>query len=183
AGSPIKDKIESIRDYYQIKKTSSGTRRDLLAQKVEAVKTEVNKARVEKEDSSVMRAPVNLIPVTLQATLYAGICFFNFYLITYWLSPFIQSLFICLGLYTFGLFSVFVGRSILYNPAEAITNDTPNSAPRERWKIYFEEFAVPLVVALFIAILPVNFHPINVTTIAAVLFFLLFLLSGKGLVN
>src|SRR6185437_16029324 len=54
---------------------------------------------------------------------------------------------------------------------------------RERWKIYFEEFAVPLVVALFIAILPVNFHPINVTTIAAVLFFLLFLLSGKGLVN
>jgi hypothetical protein len=183
AGAAIGDKIDAIRDYYRIRKAAARTKRELLDKKVETVRGETAKSLTEKEEVEAKISSVNLVPLVLQVLLYAAICYFNFFLIIYWLTPTIHSFFICLGLYLFGLFSVFVGRSILYNAAAALNGEVADSSSRERWKIYFEELGVPLVVSLFIAILPSTNYPLRFSVIAALLLFLLFLLSGKGLVN
>jgi hypothetical protein len=54
---------------------------------------------------------------------------------------------------------------------------------RENWKVYLEEIGVPLIVSLFISIIPAKAYPIEFTIVAALFFFTLFLLGGKGLIN
>jgi len=183
AGAAIQEKIDAIKDYYRTRKATTSTKRDRLIKEIEDLDTELIKAKAEGAGQEEKAIPVNFIPAFLQLLLYAGICYFNFYLEMYWLSPELNSLFICLGLYLFGLFSVFMGRSIMYNTAQSLTEEKMAGTQREKWKIYFEEFAVPLVVSLFIAILPSHAYSLVFSVIACLLFFLLFLLAGKGLVN
>lgn len=183
AGANIEDKITAIRDYYRIKKAATQTKREQLDKEMEELQSDLAKALSKIPDLESNSKSINLVPTFLQIFLYGGICYFNFYLESYWLSPVIHSTLICVGLYLFGLFSVFIGRSIMYNAAGALAEDKAGVGKREAWKIYLEEFGVPLVVSLFISILPANAYPIHISVIATLFFFLLFLLGGKGLVN
>lgn len=164
AGATIEEKTAAIQDYYRVKKAGPQTKR----------------VRLEKEIADLpapaAARPFGLIPVVLQLLFYTAICYFNYWLEHYWLTPVFLSPFICLGLYAFGLFSVFIGRSILYN---SLTDETD----RAKWTIYLEEFGVPLIVSLFIAILPAKSYPLEDSIVAGLLFFMLFLFGGKGLVN
>jgi hypothetical protein len=181
AGAAIREKVEAIRNYYRTRKATTLAKRDGLVKEIEGMDDDPSKKPQANQEPAP--GPVNFIPTIFQLLLYAGSCYFNFYLIMYWLSPAFHSIFICLGLYLFGLFSVFMGRSIMYNTARSLTGEKTADAQRENWKIYFEEFGVPLVVSLFIAILPSNTYSLLFSIIATLLFFLLFLLGGKGLVN
>jgi len=178
AGAGLLEKTEAIRDYYRIRKAASRTKQEHLKEQIE----ELIKLSISSHKDST-DTPSNLIPILLQLILYAAICYFNYWLVSYWLSPAIQSVPIFLGLYLFGLFSVFIGRSVMYNAAQSLTEEIAPAEKREKWKIYLEEIGVPLIVSLFIATLPARFYPIEFTIVAVPLFFMLFLLGGKGLIN
>jgi len=178
AGAGLLEKTEAIRDYYRIRKAASRTKQEHLKEQIEElIKLSISTHKDNSDNQS------NLIPILLQLILYAAICYFNYWLVSYWLSPAIQSVPIFLGVYLFGLFSVFIGRSIMYNAAQSLTDEKAPVEKREKWKIYLEEIGVPLIVSLFIAILPAKSYPIEFTIVAAPLFFMLFLLGGKGLIN
>lgn len=183
AGANTQEKVEAIRDYYRIKKAASQTKREQLEKEIDRLGTKLSTTLDGPRDVGNGPNESNLIPIFMQLLLYGGICYFNFFLETYWLSPAIHSIFICVGLYLFGLFSVFIGRSIMYNSALSLADEKMSSGQREKWKIYFEELGVPAVVSLFISILPAHAYPLHFSVIAALVFFLLFLLGGKGLVN
>jgi hypothetical protein len=183
AGAGMEEKAEAIRDYYRIKKAVPESKRDRLNKKMEELRLELLEIRSDQESLYSTDDSTNVIPTLIQLLLYTGICYFNFWLERYWLSPIIGSTFICLGLYLFGLFSVFIGRSIMYNNAGLLTDTRRSADKREKWKIYLEELGVPLIVALFIAILPGKAYPLEFSIVAALLFFILFLFAGKGLVN
>jgi hypothetical protein len=183
AGAGLDEKVEAIREYYRIKKAASLTKQEQVVKKMTDLCKDPQDSLVSAGGSTTLEQPPNLIPVLLQFFIYIGICFFNYSLERYWLAPVFTSAFICLGLYAFGLFSVFIGRSVMYNTAESLALQKGGGGQREQWKIYFEEFGVALVVALFITILPRKFYPLEYSIIAAVFFFMLFLFGGKGLVN
>lgn len=184
AGAAIDDKLAAIGDFYRIRKASSQTKREQLEKEIGEFNGELMKAEKEEGLAGNGHNPINFIPILLQLAIYAAICYFNFYLERYWMSPVLMAMPICVGLYLFGLFPVFLGRSVLYNSAGSLTDvGMADGQQRERWKIYFEEFGVPLVVSLFVVILPSGVHPILFSIIAGLVFFLLFLLGGKGLVN
>lgn len=186
AGAAIEDKIGAIRDYYRVKKAPSEAKREQLGKEIRMVVDESLASWPGDGLGATVgtsAARINLVPVILQLCLYSGICYFNFYFETYWLSPVIRSSAICMGLYLFGLFSVFLGRSILYNSIGSLVEGQNEGERREKWKIYLEEWGVPVVVSLFIAVLPGQAYPLVYSVVAALFFFLLFLLGGKGLVN
>ncbi len=178
AGAGLLEKTEAIRDYYRVRKAASRTKQEHLKEQIEEyIKFSIDSYKDNTE------APSNLIPILSQLVLYAAICYFNYWLVSYWLSPVIRSVPIFLGLYLFGLFSVFIGRSVMYNTALSLTDEKTPAEKREKWKIYLEEIGVPLIVSLFITSLPARSYPIEFTIVAAPLFFMLFLLGGKGLIN
>jgi hypothetical protein len=183
AGADLEEKITAIRDFYRIRKAPAQARREQLDKEMSAVESDLASVLAEMNDPRDGRKATNLGPVALQMFLYGGICYFNFFLESYWLSPVIHTPFICIGLYLFGLFSVFIGRSIMYNGAGALVDGKDSQGKRETWKIYLEEWGVPLVVSLFICLLSAKAYPIEISVIAGLFFFLLFLLGGKGLVN
>jgi hypothetical protein len=183
AGAGIEEKTEAIRDYYRIKKAISQTKQETLDKKIGDTSNHLSQSLSGTGTRSSGSNPANLFPIILQLLLYLGICFFNYWLESYWLSPVFHSVFICMGLYLFGLFSVFIGRSIMYNAAQSVADEKEPAGQRERWKIYFEEFGVPLIVSLFISILPGRFYPVEFSIVGTLFFFMLFLLGGKGLIN
>jgi hypothetical protein len=183
AGAAIQEKTEAIRNYYLIKRAALRAKQEHLGKVIEELNTGLLEPLAGSADLAGGSSSFNLIPVTLQLLLYIGICYFNFFLELYWLSPVLHSTIICIGLYSFGLFSVFIGRSIMYNSSQSLSDEKPQGERREMWKIYLEEFGVPLIVSLFISILPANSYPRQLSVFAALFFFLLFLLGGKGLVN
>jgi hypothetical protein len=183
AGTAIQEKTDAIRDFYRIKKAVSRTKQEHLDKMIADINNHLSRSLSEANDPAGVGNPSNLIPIIVQLLFYTGICYFNYWLESYWLSPVFRSTFICLGLYLFGLFSVFIGRSIMYNPAQSLTDDKGPVDRREKWKIYFEELGVPLIVSLFISILPAKAYPIQFSIVATLFFFMLFLLGGKGLVN
>src|SRR6185437_8521151 len=134
AGVAIEEKIGAIRDYYRVKRASAEAKQAQLGKEMETMVSGVNgDALAEVTREEVGR--INVIPMSLQLCLYAGICYFNFYLEMYWLSPVIRSTAICVGLYLFGLFSVFMGRSILYNSTGSVAMGHNEGESREKWKI------------------------------------------------
>lgn len=178
AGAGMEEKIEAIREYYRTKKAVSQAKQVILDKNIQDIKGHLSQHSTEGDNMFW-----NVNASMLQLLFYTSICFFNFWLESYWLSPVFHSTFICIGLYLFGLFSVFIGRSIMYNATRSIADEKGSGDQREKWKIYFEEFGVPLIVSLFITILASGVYPIEKSIVGALFFFMLFLLGGKGLIN
>jgi hypothetical protein len=127
----------------------------------------------------------SVLPGLFQLIAYTAICFFNYYLMLYWLKPvFAEQTLIPIGLYLFGLLSVFMGRAMVYNSSSLVQSEGDEGRPvREKWKILLEELGIPIVVSGFISILSFKFYPVEWSVAAFLLFFFLFSFSGKGLVN
>lgn len=192
ANADITDKLNAIVDYYDIQRADSRQKKDSLIKRrteheiiLQSIPSELEQLKEKLTITFAEYPPGNLLPVTFQLIAYLSICIFNYYLIEYWLSPVITSKLICLGFYTFGLFSVFIGRSILYNRTNSLSEgkEEPTNIPREKWKIYLEEFGIPAIVALFICTLTFRSYPLEYSIVAFLFLFLLFLFSGKGLIN
>lgn len=191
AGAEVKDKLAAIHEYYRIKKASSQLKKDDINKRILDISNTLASVTAEIDQANKASASnaspdvrfYNLAPISLQLIAYIAICYFNYSLEKYWLSPVITSTFICLGLYLFGLFSVFLGHSIMYNSIENVSDEKSVVQPREKWKIYLEELGVPLIVSLFICVLPFQAHSTVNTLVATIFFFMLFLLGGKGLIN
>jgi hypothetical protein len=183
AGAGMEEKVAAIRDHYRIKRAVSQTKEQFLNKKIESFNKHFSETSTDTNSLTGVDNPSNLFPIALQLLFYTSICYFNYWFESYWLSPFLQSTFICLGIYLFGLFSVFIGRSIMYNTVQSLSEEKTPINQREKWKIYFEELGVPLIVSLFISILPAKSYPIEFSIMAALFFFMLFLFGGKGLIN
>jgi hypothetical protein len=117
AGAAIEEKTDAIRDYYRIKKAASQTKQEYLDRRIEDVNNHPSRP------SSNSISPFHLVLLILQLLLYIAICYFNYWLERYWLYPVFRSTFICLGLYLFGLFSIFIGRSIMYNATPSMKDE------------------------------------------------------------
>ncbi len=85
---------------------------------------------------------------------------------------------ITLGLYILGTFSLFHQRSILFFKNEEVMEE---QGQREKWKIYLEEFGLPLVVTLYVIIAPFDPTQWWIEITVGLLIYLLLLYSGKGL--
>jgi hypothetical protein len=184
-------KTEAIKEYYNTRTTSFQEQKAFLERthqeiedRVQAIPADIERLKAEfVGENKALRQLHHLLPIAFQLLCYVSVCSFNYFLLQYWLNPVLVSTLICLGLYSFGLFSVFIGRSILYNPTESIAESKEGYSGREKWKLYLEEFGVPSIVALFICILPFRAYPVEYSLVAFLFFFLLFLFGGKGLVN
>jgi hypothetical protein len=190
AGAPIEDKLNAIRNFYYTRKAIPIQKKEGSDQQITTLNTSINSINIEvqklqAENTTRLtedRKPFNLVPVAFQFLVYTCVCYFNYYLLKFWLSSAIVSESICIGLYLFGLSSVFLGRSIMYNSDQTISTEK-DTINREQWKVYLEEFGVPAIVALFICTLTFRHYPVEYTIAAFIFFFFLFLFSGKGLIN
>jgi len=189
AGAPYDEKVNAIREYFNAKKAQDQQRKDSFEQEfkkelslIESCENEINQKWKAFDQLVRERKSYNLGPITFQIIAYLAICYFNYYLVSYWLTPGNVSSFICLGLYLFGLFSVFLGRSIMYN-SNNISVDIQEEVRREKWKVFLEEIGIPVVVSAFICILTFRYYPVEYSVGALALFILLFLFSGKALIN
>jgi exonuclease VII large subunit len=190
ANAPKENKLDAIEEYYKIRGALFAEQRNVLEKQAHELETKLNQVPGElkallasyQEKKNEQKELHHLLPVSFQVTCYVAICSFNYFFFSYWLSPVIGSDLMCLGLYCFGLFSVYIGRSLLYNHTETLSGKDDGQG-REKWKLYLEEFGVPLIAALFTCVLPFRAYPVEYSLSAFLFFFLLFLFGGKGLIN
>jgi len=187
-------KIESIKSSFDKAKSSFVVIRDQLKESILSAGKEEEKclgtiAQTQQELMAMQSDPVkgshHLLPGFLQLLMYIAICFFNYYLLIYWLKPvFPAQPYIPIGMYLFGLLSVFMGKALVYNSGNSI-EDSGNSGveKRERWKVFLEEMGIPFIVSVFICTLGFRYYPVEWNIAAFAFFLFLFSFSGKGLVN
>ncbi|MCB0643644.1 MAG: hypothetical protein KDC44_18480 [Phaeodactylibacter sp.] len=82
---------------------------------------------------------------------------------------------IAAGAYTFGLFSVYQRKNRVYPLL-----DGEQLPIKERWKVYVEEFGIPLMVTLFVFFSGFQSKNILLLTGGCLLLLFLFVFSGKG---
>src|SRR5712664_3781160 len=97
AGVRMDEKVAAIRDYYRIKKAVSQIKQEYLNKKIESLNKHFSETLSDTSNLPGVDNPSNLFPIVLQLLFYTGICYFNYWLESYWLSPVLQSTFICLG--------------------------------------------------------------------------------------
>ena len=187
-------KIESIKSAFDKVKASFLTTKYQLQETLKSIEGEEDKSldsitetkqALEAIRSNAVKTTHSSIPGLFQLLVYGSICYFNYFLLVYWLRPvFPDQPFIPLGLYLFGLLSVFMGKALVYN-SNASTQATENhpEPKREKWKIILEEMGIPFIVSLFTCTLGFRSYPIEWSIAAFALFFFLFSFSGKGLIN
>ena len=187
-------KIDSIKSAFDKVKASFIITREQLQDLIKSTEKEEDKCldnitQAKKESDQIKSNPINsthqLLPGLFQLLGYGAVCYFNYYLLVYWLRPvFPGQNYIPLGLYLFGSLSVFMGKALVYNSSAAIQRTESNSEPkREKWKVILEEMGIPLIVSIFICTLSFRSYPIEWSIAAFALFFFLFSFSGKGLIN
>jgi hypothetical protein len=172
--SPIRNKINLI---------DNGISK--LNNSKEEIKQDISRVQVQKIqlETSKQKMHYHLFPMIIQLVAYASICYFNFYLVKYCLAPVFKNYFIPVGVYLFGLFSVFIGRTMFYNNEQSIQNSEAEQGTREKWKVWLEELGIPLVVSFFIVVLSYKYFPVEQSVAVFLLFFFLFSFAGKGLIN
>ena len=195
AAADITDKLNAIASYFKTRAASEAQKKQYLDQKMQEIDLVLSISRKElekvKSNSGEVPRPVNnVLPLLFQVLAIVSVCVFNFFLVKWWLSPAIGSDIICLGIYLFGLFSVYMGRGLIQQlPAGGAAekretpDDTGNPVPKKKeGKFPEREFSVAVVVALFICTLTFRFYPLEHTVAAFLLLFILFL-GGKVLIN
>lgn len=150
-----------------------------VVQSIGQAKIEILELKLNKITSDT-----KVLPTFVQFLIYAIISYLNYFLLSFWLKPvFGDNYLIPLGIYSFGMLSVFIGKALVYNSNASVQQGDDQSNKRERWKIWMEEFGVPLVVAAFIILISVRVYPAEWSVGGFILFFFLFSFAGKGLIN
>lgn len=187
ANADVADKIKAIEEYYAILNASGN-------QLVTRIDDSLLKNREEQDEQASALLSVSspagpatflqtFFPVAIHLLLYLCVCVFNYYLVSYWLLPVVNEPFIILGIYFFGISGLFAGKSILYNHTDEIVSGRDGTDKREKWKVYLEEFGIPLVTAAAIVAFAWDVHPPVRSVFVALLLFFLFLFTGKGAIS
>jgi hypothetical protein len=195
SGTDTKEKIEAIKMYYvsQIEITNedvTALEKNLDIKNSDISSLNEENATIEEKLQKISNSDAEntniyyIIPILLQLFCYIAICYCNFFLIDYWLTPvFGTKSIITIGIYLMGLFSIFWGKALLYNADQIVIQNNEHDISREKWKIYFEEFGIPTIVSLFICVISYRKFPVEYSLGGFLIFFFLFSLGGKGLIN
>jgi hypothetical protein len=186
------DKITAIRNgfdkakaqYEVISKQLLDKLKDIHGQKEENLKSIANtKIEILELRANKLGSDTKVFPTIVQLITYGLISYLNYYLLSFWLKAVFDNYLIPLGIYSFGMLSVFIGKALLYNSNATVQQADEQNNKREKWKIWMEEFGVPLVVAAFIILITVRVYPAEWSIGGFILFFFLFSFAGKGLIN
>ena len=190
SGTKPDEKVATIRRYYDRDLARVRARRELFAEHLrqahearDTIRTSVVTLREQLHDLTV-ELPLSShgFHRTLTGLVsYGLVVIANFWLLYEWLRPeFEQPAIVALGVYAFGLLSLFRPRAYLYDDAPA---DGPDTQRPLTWKVAVEEFGIPLVAALLPVAWSWGRHPIG-QSVALFLFTLfVFLSAGKGLLS
>lgn len=184
----IDSKIDSIREYFNIKRSEVNKELGFISDRVvqyELKKTEFAELIQKLKNELDQKSPFIIFnyPIVFQLVVYLLIAVFNFSLLQFWLQDIFQSNFIIIGLYLLGLFNVFAAKALFFRPNQDDSSEEMYVPARENWKIWFEEFAAPIIVSAFIAIVGSQQKPVIFGVAIFFILSLLFILTGKGLVT
>ncbi len=111
----------------------------------------------------------------------AGICVFNFYLVREQLAPhFEEPLYVALGVFLAGLFTVFNPASVFYT---SDASQQAHATAAERWKVLLVELAMPVAAAAFVVVWRVPVLGVAQSTGLLLYLTFLFLFGGKLLLS
>lgn len=185
AAADIADKLAAIDHYYSMQNASDT---QLVKRLQENLQQNLKDQDEKKNELIALSAPQpknptphQFFPVLMQLVVYLAVAGANLYLVNFWMIEFPFP--ICLGIYLFGISGLFIGASILYNHNAAITTRNAEEGKREKWKVYLEEFGIPLVTSAAIVALSWKYwEPIESICVGLLCFFL-FLYTGKAAIS
>ena len=188
AGRGLEDKQHVIRQYYK---------RLVVAQEIKLARTneQINASRRQQEDltdelntiSQEYEALViahqgsqhKFYRLVLGLVVYGSILAFTFWGVYQWVAPVWTSfpLLITIGIFLFGSLSLLGNWSMVYHGEEQVNKNLT----RERWKTYLEEYLIPFITAVFVAIAGLKTQAIGINLAFSLGVFLVFVFTGKGL--
>lgn len=188
AAADVSDKLKAIEEYYKIKCASDTEKLRNLEDALQLHQTslaELGESRPAFTLTEALRKEVfpQMFPVFFQLLLYSSVCWFNYFLVDYWLSPVALDWYIKVGLYAFGISALFIGRSVLYHHSADEVAGFDDQKKRESWKVVLEEFGIPLVTAAAIVAFAWEYHPSLHSICAFLLLLFLFLFAGKAAIG
>ncbi len=188
AQADIEEKLQAIDDYFNMQKAPFGEKQSLVQQKISQDQKSKTiafaKLDVLNQNYNAQEyKPHNFFPVAVQLLAYLAVCYFNYSLVQTWLTPVVESAFIPLGVYLFGMSGLFIGRSMLYNHNEKLSSQNGSIEGREKWKIFLEEIGIPAVCSSTIVVMAWQAHSPLTSVFVGLLLFFLFLFIGKGFIN
>lgn len=183
------EKTETIRRFYQEKisalRVEEGIlqeRREELLRKMEEVNACIAALHeaVRGLSTKTLHVPNAFYRYLALLMAYSAMVIFTFGAIYEWVGQsWRYPVLVSLGVYIFGGFSLYYQTSVVYEPDGQVLAESG----REKWKTYLEEFAVPLVAALFIVLWGDPVPSLPKTISFGLLIYFLFLFSGKGLLK
>jgi hypothetical protein len=180
AGADIKDKMNAIESFYKTRTAEPMLIKQFLEQKIQEHDLVISVNRKVLADISSQlkstREKNNFLPALLQLLAVMGVCVFNYFVVSWWLSPAVDSYLICAGIYLSGLFSFYISRTLNNEETEE------NVQPQKGWKINLRELAVAAGVALFICVLTFRSYP-PAHSLAAFLILCIIFSAGKVLMS
>lgn len=188
AGKGLEDKQQVIQNYYQ---------RFIAAQEIELarINDRINTSRGWQEDiadelNAIQQEYEELViahqgsqhkfyRLMLGLVVYGIILAFTFWGVYQWVAPVWIDfpLLITIGIFLFGSLSLLGNWSMVYHGDEQVAK----GLTRERWKTYIEEYAIPLITAVFVAVAGAKTQHIGINLSFSLVVFLVFVFTGKGL--
>lgn len=190
SNSPIESKLNTIEAYFETLIQDEHSQMDNIQHyltKNEEIRQEkkqqITNIENEIEQNLLKHNPTRsyVLRYYWSLVMYVIISVLNFYVIWLWLSkasiPMMQSLLIGLGIYLWGMFSLYNRNANIYK------NNTPQKAKhRSPQKTFIEEYGIPLIATLFIAFW--NYEKQNANWVEYIIFITftttLFVFSGKA---
>ena len=158
------------------KKSELSKEKESLSKKLKEYDTTIEKLSLHSDIKSH-----NFYRSTFGFIFFLSILIANFFLIYDWLKPeWSYPLLTALGLYGFGMLSMFNLQGVLFTHEE-VNFGKPLS--REKWKVYAEEFIVPLIVTSFVLVWGREDASISETITIGLTVLVLFLLCGKSFLS
>lgn len=183
------EKVDTIRQFFQERikalETNCASKRNSAAETKQRV--ERTEANIEAQKVSIQQLKDTFVVNdhdfwrhAIGVIIYIIVLIFNFGLIYSWLtSANIQSpISTTLGVYLFGSLSLFSQFSLLYHSNKQVLETEGHE--REPWKVYLEEFGIPLIASAYISLKGASSHGSIETIVFFLLIYSLFLFAGKG---
>lgn len=186
------EKVEAIRHFFQERIEALGVeylnKSNLIQQLAQMMEDQLLHIRQKQSEILSLKSQLVLKPHDFWRSLvgflvYGIILIFNYWLIYTWLSDAqVKSpLWTTLGVYLFGSLSLFGRFSLMYNTDEKVLNAVGEE--RESWKVYLEEFFIPLIASIYVCYRGAGDHAFPEIAIFFLLIYAQFLFTGKGILN
>ena len=152
------------------------TEKESLEKKVKEYSTTIERLSLQSNIKSH-----NFYRNTFGFIFFLSILIANFFLIYDWLKPvWSYPLLTALGLYGFGMLSMYNLKGVLFTHEEVNFGE---SLSREKWKVYAEEFIVPVIITSFVLVWGREDASISQSITLGFTVLALFLLCGKSFLS